>query len=82
MMFYNFKMFFSFQAEWFRNGDKLFPTERIKMDREGSGLLRLSILGVDPADVGKYSCRIFNPHGEDICHAELSYDCKFCFIIK
>lgn len=45
------------------------------MDCEGSGLLRLSIMGVDPADVGKYSCKIFNPYGEDICHAELSYDC-------
>lgn len=63
--------------EWFRNGDKLFSTDRIKMDREGTGLLRLSILGVDIGDVGKYSCRIFNPYGEDICEAELRYDCKY-----
>lgn len=46
------------------------------MDREGSGLLRLSILGVDAADVGRYSCRVFNPYGEDICEAELRYDCE------
>lgn len=38
------------------------------------GLLRLTISNVTPADVGKYSCRIFNDHGEDICHADLSFD--------
>lgn len=62
--------------EWFHNDIKMWPSDRIRMDREGSGLLRLSIAGVDELDVGKYSLRIFNPHGEDICHAEMTYDCK------
>lgn len=38
------------------------------------GLLRLTIHNVTPADVGKYTCRIYNPHGEDACDAELVYD--------
>lgn len=28
------------------------------------------------ADVGKYTCRIYNTHGEDVCHAELVYDSR------
>ncbi|XP_024939523.1 obscurin isoform X4 [Cephus cinctus] len=62
------------EFEWFRNGEKIWPSERIRMDNEGNGLLRLIIAGVDEGDVGKYSLRIFNPHGEDTCHAEMTYD--------
>ncbi|XP_054277501.1 obscurin-like isoform X3 [Macrosteles quadrilineatus] len=63
------------EAEWFRGNDKLFPSERIRMEREGTGLLRLSIIGVDPAlDVGQYKCRIYNPHGEETCDAHMIYD--------
>ena len=60
--------------EWFRNGKKLFPNERIKMEREGNGLLRLVIKYVEEADVGEYSLRAFNANGEATCSAELSYD--------
>lgn len=38
------------------------------------GLLRLTVHNCTQADVGKYTCRIYNPHGEDVCHAELVYD--------
>ncbi|XP_022117643.2 obscurin isoform X5 [Pieris rapae] len=61
-------------VEWFRNDEKLFPCERIRMDKESTGLLRLTISGVDPSDVGAYRCRIFNPHGEESCIAQLTYD--------
>ncbi|XP_063549020.1 obscurin isoform X3 [Cydia strobilella] len=61
-------------VEWFRNGEKLFPCERIRMDKETTGLLRLHISDIDPSDVGTYKCRIFNPHGEESCTATLSYD--------
>ncbi|XP_061708255.1 obscurin isoform X2 [Cydia pomonella] len=61
-------------VEWFRNDEKLFPCERIRMDKESTGLLRLTISGIDPSDVGTYKCRIFNPHGEASCTAQLSYD--------
>lgn len=61
-------------SEWYKDDVKLVPSERVKIDTEANGLLRLTIENADEADVGKYSCRIFNPHGEDICHAELVYD--------
>ncbi|CAB3240106.1 unnamed protein product [Arctia plantaginis] len=61
-------------VEWFRNDEKLFPCERIRLDKETTGLLRLTLSGVDPSDVGTYKCRIYNPHGEDSCTANLTYD--------
>ncbi|XP_011305282.1 muscle M-line assembly protein unc-89 isoform X2 [Fopius arisanus] len=60
--------------EWYRNNERLWPTDRIRMEEEGSGLLRLILINIDEHDVGKYSLRIYNPHGEDICHAEMRYD--------
>ncbi|XP_022920655.2 obscurin isoform X3 [Onthophagus taurus] len=60
-------------VQWYRNDEKLFPSDRIRMV-ETSGLLRLTIAGVDQDDLGKYSCKIFNEHGEDICHAQLRFD--------
>ncbi|XP_026319349.1 obscurin isoform X2 [Hyposmocoma kahamanoa] len=61
-------------VEWYRNDDRLFPCERIRMDKETTGLLRLTISQIDPTDVGTYRCRIYNPHGEDSCTAQLTYD--------
>ncbi|XP_020711861.2 obscurin isoform X6 [Athalia rosae] len=60
--------------EWFHNDYKLWPSDRIRMDKEGSGLLRLSVSGICESDVGTYRLRIFNPHGEDSCTAEMTYD--------
>lgn len=64
------------EVEWFRNGDRIYSNDRSLIETEPNGLLRLTIGGVTPADVGKYTCRVFNPHGEDTCHAELVYDSK------
>ncbi|XP_043471828.1 obscurin isoform X4 [Leptopilina heterotoma] len=61
------------EFEWFHEGGKLWPTDRILMDQEGS-LLRLTLYHIDESDAGKYSLRIFNPHGEDTCHAEMIYE--------
>ncbi|EDW57066.1 GM15480 [Drosophila sechellia] len=62
------------EVEWFKNDQKLFPSDRFLIDIEPNGLLRLTIKNVTEYDVGRYSCRIFNPYGDDICHAELFYD--------
>ncbi|XP_054736972.1 obscurin isoform X2 [Anastrepha obliqua] len=62
------------EAEWFKNDQKLFPSEKITMDHEPNGLLRLTIKDADDSDVGRYSCHIFNPYGDDTCHAHLLYD--------
>ncbi|VEN40600.1 unnamed protein product [Callosobruchus maculatus] len=61
-------------VEWFHNDKKIFPSNRIKMDKDTNGLLRLTISGVDEDDLGKYSCKISNEHGSDICHATLKFD--------
>ncbi|XP_076666422.1 obscurin isoform X4 [Andrena cerasifolii] len=59
--------------EWYRNGDRLWQTDRIRMDQEGS-LLRLTIANIDELDAGKYELKIVNPHGEDSCVADLIYE--------
>ncbi|XP_076638516.1 obscurin isoform X8 [Colletes latitarsis] len=59
--------------EWYRNGDRMWQTDRIRMDQEGS-LLRLTIANIDELDAGKYVLKIVNPHGEDSCSAELIYE--------
>ncbi|XP_034109415.1 obscurin isoform X3 [Drosophila albomicans] len=61
-------------VEWFKNDQKLFPSDRIALDQEPNGLLRLTMKNVSEADVGRYTCRIFNPYGDDTCTAELFYD--------
>ncbi|KAK9877930.1 hypothetical protein WA026_020153 [Henosepilachna vigintioctopunctata] len=61
-------------VEWFHDGKKIFPSTRIKMETDMAGLLRLSIAGVDSDDIGKYTCKITNEHGSDICHASLKFD--------
>ncbi|KAL1518226.1 hypothetical protein ABEB36_001883 [Hypothenemus hampei] len=62
------------EVEWYHNDQKIFPSKRIRMDKDTAGLLRLTILGVDQDDLGKYSCKISNEHGTDICHAALKFD--------
>ncbi|XP_061385572.1 obscurin isoform X4 [Danaus plexippus] len=62
------------EVEWFRNDLKLFPCERVRIEQESTGLLRLTISGVGPDDAGVYRCRISNPHGQDECQANLIYD--------
>lgn len=69
------------EVEWFKNDQKLFPSEKIEAEKESNGLLRLTIKNVTEADVGRYSCRIYNPYGEEVCNAELLYDGK-CMYIK
>lgn len=65
------------KSEWFKNGEKLLPSDKIHMDHETSGLIRLTVNDCTDKDVGKYSCRVYNQHGEETCHAELSYDSKY-----
>ncbi|XP_069964240.1 obscurin isoform X3 [Bactrocera oleae] len=62
------------EVEWFKNDQKLFPCEKISMDHEPNGLLRLTIKDADDTDVGRYTCHIFNPYGDETCHAHLIYD--------
>jgi len=65
------------EFEWFKDGSRLYPSERIRMEREGVGLYRLLLRTVTEGDVGRYSLRVFNPHGEAKCSAPLVFDCKY-----
>ncbi|XP_044021287.1 obscurin isoform X7 [Aphidius gifuensis] len=60
--------------EWYRNDERLWPADRIRMEEDGHGLIRLILENVDEHDVAKYSLRIYNQYGEDTCHAEMRYD--------
>lgn len=62
------------EVVWFHNDEKLYPSERIRMEKDTAGLLRLTIAGIDQDDLGKYSCKIFNDYGQDICDAQLRFD--------
>ncbi|XP_050059981.1 obscurin isoform X6 [Aphis gossypii] len=63
------------EYEWFLDTNRLYETERIRMEKEGSGLLRLKILHADSIiDSGRYKLRIFNPHGEAYCEASIIFD--------
>ncbi|XP_076264324.1 obscurin isoform X26 [Rhynchophorus ferrugineus] len=62
------------EVEWYHNDEKIYPSKRIIMDKDTAGLLRLSVMGLDQDDLGKYSCKISNEHGSDICHATLKFD--------
>lgn len=64
-------------VEWYHEDKKIFPSTRIKMETDMAGLLRLTIAGVDVDDLGKYTCKITNEHGSDICHALLKFDGEF-----
>ncbi|RZB39359.1 muscle M-line assembly protein unc-89-like [Asbolus verrucosus] len=62
------------EVEWYHNNQKIFPSNRIRMESDHTGLLRLVISDLDEDDLGKYSCKITNEYGGDICDAYLSLD--------
>ena len=64
-------------VEWYKDNVRLEQSDRIHIDKEAHGLLRLSIENVNRNDVGRYKCRAYNPHGEDSCTAELIFDREF-----
>lgn len=63
--------------EWYKDGVRLHPSDRILIENDAHGLLRLTIDKVTRADVGKYKCRAYNPHGEDSCIADLIFDREY-----
>ena len=60
--------------QFFFKGEPLFPTDRIHMKRERTGLIRLSLAFVEESDIGTYGLKVFNEHGEAYCEANLLYD--------
>ncbi|XP_072157515.1 protein Obscurin isoform X3 [Bemisia tabaci] len=61
--------------EWYKSDERLFASDRIKMEREGTGILRLIINRVVPEhDLTTYKLRIYNDYGEATCEANLLLD--------
>jgi hypothetical protein len=50
--------------EFSLNGKPVFPTDRIHMTKERSGLIRLSMPFVEESDIGVYGLRVWNQHGQ------------------
>ena len=62
------------EFEFFFNNKPLFPTDRIHIVQERTGLIRLSMAYVEESDIGLYRLRVWNKHGEASCEARLVYD--------
>jgi len=62
------------EFEFFFNNKPLFPTDRIHIVQERTGLIRLSMAYVEESDIGMYRLRVWNKHGEATCEARLVYD--------
>jgi hypothetical protein len=62
------------EFEFSFNGQPLFPTDRIHITRDRSGLIRLSMAFVEETDIGTYGLRVWNEHGEATCQSKLLYD--------
>jgi serine/threonine protein kinase len=62
------------EFEFFFNNKPMFPTDRIHIVKERTGLIRLSMAYVEESDIGTYRLRVWNKHGEESCEARLIYD--------
>lgn len=60
------------EIEWYKNGNKIFSGDRIRVETERNGLLRLVVHDTRESDSGRYTCRAKNKHGEDSCSADLT----------
>lgn len=69
------------EFEWYRGDVKLWPTDRLLMEDEGSGLLRLTIYRVDEDDAGKYTLKIWNPSGEAKSTGEMIFESEYFYIV-
>jgi len=62
------------EFEFFFNNKPMFPTDRIHIVQERTGLIRLSMAYVEESDIGTYKLRVWNKFGESTCEAKLIYD--------
>uniref|UniRef100_A0AAG5DF48 Muscle M-line assembly protein unc-89 n=1 Tax=Anopheles atroparvus TaxID=41427 RepID=A0AAG5DF48_ANOAO len=61
-------------VEWIRDGRRLVPSEKYRIEAEKNGLARLIVDDVQEEDLGRYSCKAVNNMGEAICHANLKFE--------
>lgn len=72
----NFKIRVSLPAEvdWYRGEDIIEDSGRFIIidDEDSTGLFQLTIENVQPEDIGRYKCVVFNEDGEVSCKAKLA----------
>lgn len=49
---------------------------RVIMERDPEGLIRLTIKRITPEDAGQYTLKVWNDYGEAICHGKLICESK------
>ncbi|XP_062553317.1 obscurin isoform X3 [Armigeres subalbatus] len=61
-------------VEWIRDGHRLVPSEKYRIEADINGLARLIISDVQEEDLGRYTCKISNNLAEVLAHANLRFE--------
>ncbi|XP_058829179.1 obscurin isoform X2 [Topomyia yanbarensis] len=61
-------------VEWIRDGHRLVPSEKYRIESDINGLARLIIDDVQEEDLGRYTCKISNNLAEVLAHANLHFE--------
>ncbi|XP_055610566.1 obscurin isoform X4 [Uranotaenia lowii] len=61
-------------VEWIRDGHRLVPSEKYKIESDINGLARLIIDDIQEEDLGRYTCKIYNNLAEVLAHVNLNFE--------
>nr|XP_029726472.1 obscurin isoform X2 [Aedes albopictus] len=61
-------------VEWIRDGHRLVPSEKYRIEADINGLARLIIDDVQEEDLGRYTCKISNNLAEVLAHVNLRFE--------
>lgn len=53
------------EIKWYKDGELLCEGDKIKFTNNGDGGFGLEVDDVKPEDIGKYSCVVSNPYGQE-----------------
>ncbi|XP_069178633.1 LOW QUALITY PROTEIN: muscle M-line assembly protein unc-89 [Procambarus clarkii] len=59
------------EYKWYKNGGQVIGSNRVVIEKDPEGLIRLSIRHVTSEDSGVYSLKAWNEHGEASCQGKL-----------
>ncbi|GFR06110.1 obscurin, partial [Trichonephila clavata] len=62
------------EVKWFKDGTQLSPHNRLTLEADPNGVIRLIIRGAQRADAGTYRVSISNKFGSDTCTAVLGIE--------
>ncbi|GFY50994.1 obscurin [Trichonephila inaurata madagascariensis] len=65
------------EVKWFKDGTQLSPDNRLTLEADPNGVIRLIIRGAQRADAGTYRVSISNKFGSDTCTAVLGIEGVF-----